>query len=149
MAEVIGTIASGISIVQLSGQIAKNIIKLKGIWDQVKDAPEDISYLMKDLETLNAILHELEPQETDAHIDFIAGSHAFRQSLALCREGSRELNDLVDTLSIQLSSNSKFRKTRGSVKMVLKRDQIKRYKSKLKSAITLLSLSHQCYSRYS
>jgi hypothetical protein len=42
MAELIGVVASGISIAQLTGQIANSLVKLRGYWDQVKDAPDEI-----------------------------------------------------------------------------------------------------------
>jgi hypothetical protein len=148
MAEVIGVVASGIAIAQLTSEVAKSIIKLKGFWDQVKDAPDEISYLMRELETLNNILCELEPSKIPHHQELISGSHAFRQSLAQCREGTSELTDLTDTLSLEMSSSKKLQRVRGRVKMVLKNEQIKRYKSRLKGAIRLLTLSYQCYTRY-
>lgn len=148
MAEVIGIVASAVSISQLTGQIAEGIIKLKGFWDQVKDAPEDISYLIRELEVLKNVLYELEPKQLRNHHDEIIGGYAFQQSLALCREGTHELVCLADTLSSEISSSRRFKKARGCVKMVIKKEKIKRYKSRLKSAVNLLSLSHQCYTRY-
>jgi hypothetical protein len=147
MAEVLGVVASGVSIAQLTGQIATSIIRLKGFWDQVKNAPDEISNLIKELEVLNDVLCDLEPRETTSPPDFMAGSHAFRQSLTLCYEATRELCNLADSLNLEIASSRKLWRARGCVKLVIKRDQIKRYKSRLKSAITLLSLSHQCYTR--
>ena len=42
MAELVGVVASGISIATLAAQIASSIVKLKSYWNELQDAPEDI-----------------------------------------------------------------------------------------------------------
>jgi hypothetical protein len=148
MAEVVALIASGVSIAQLSGQIANSIMTLKGVWDQLKDAPEEISCLIRELQLLHHVMLNLEQGHMQGHLrDVIIDSNVFRHSLDFCREAAKELTELVDALSRQLDRTARFHRHRASVKFVLKKDQIKRCKSRLKRAISLLSLSHQCYSR--
>ena len=60
MAEAIGVVASGISIVQLAGQVAASIDKLKGYWKQVKQAPSDIEHLMCDIDSLSLIVAHIQ-----------------------------------------------------------------------------------------
>ena len=60
MAEAIGIVASGASTAQLSGYVAKSIMRLKTLWDHARDAPEEISYVMKDLEAVNLLLADIE-----------------------------------------------------------------------------------------
>ncbi|KUJ17096.1 uncharacterized protein LY89DRAFT_71983 [Mollisia scopiformis] len=55
MAE-LGLIASGMGIASLGIQIGSGIIKLKQLWDDVNDAPEDIKYLLEEIETLSDLL---------------------------------------------------------------------------------------------
>jgi hypothetical protein len=56
MAEVLGKVASGISVAQLAGQITSSIIKLKNYWNQIQNAPSDINRLLREIESLNLIL---------------------------------------------------------------------------------------------
>jgi hypothetical protein len=56
MAEVIGIVASGISIAQIAGQVASSIVKIKNFWDQVKAAPDDINHLLREVDSFSLIL---------------------------------------------------------------------------------------------
>ena len=50
MAEALGVAASGIAVAQLSIQVGSTVSKLKQLWDQVKDVPEDIADLMEQID---------------------------------------------------------------------------------------------------
>jgi hypothetical protein len=65
MAEAIGVVASGISIVQLAGQIATSIAKLRGYWAQVKQAPSDIEHLMGQIDSLILLITEILDDQDD------------------------------------------------------------------------------------
>jgi len=146
MAEAIGIVAGGVSIAQLTGDVAKSIMRLKTLWDQVRDAPEEISYMMKDLEAVNLLLADMEHTPARSHHS-VTEDRVLRRSLALCREATQELSQVVDTLCSETSSAKRLWRTRSAVKFVLQKEQIKRLKSRIKSSITLLSLSHQSYTR--
>lgn len=47
MAEVLGVLASGISVGTLAAQIVNSVTKLKSYWDEIKEAPEDIKLLIE------------------------------------------------------------------------------------------------------
>ncbi|KAK0109191.1 hypothetical protein ONS96_003014 [Cadophora gregata f. sp. sojae] len=64
MAEVLGVVASGIAVTQLAGQVAKSVIKLKECWDQVQEAPADIKYLLREIDSLNLILNHIQEGQT-------------------------------------------------------------------------------------
>ena len=148
MAEVVGIVASGINIVQLTGQVAQSIVRLKDYWSQLKDAPGEISSLLRDLEFLNLLLSDFEQEHIQSRLpDIVFDNEIFRQSLTICKEGAQELSELVDLLNHRSSTTIKFGKQRCAFNVVRNRDQIKRYKSRLKRAISLLSLSHQSYTR--
>jgi hypothetical protein len=59
MAEVMGVIASGTSIAQIAGQVTSSIVKIKDFWDQIKTAPDDINYLLKELDSFSLILQHI------------------------------------------------------------------------------------------
>ena len=53
MAEVLGVVASGVAVSQIAGQVTKSIFKLKQYWGQVQDAPDEIKYLLREIDSLN------------------------------------------------------------------------------------------------
>ena len=90
MAEVVGIVASGINIVQLTGQVAQSIVKLKDYWSQLKDAPGEISSLLRDLEFLNLLLSDFEQEHIQSRLpDIVFDNEIFRQSLTICKEAHR------------------------------------------------------------
>jgi hypothetical protein len=149
MAEVIGLVASGISIAQIAGQVTSSIAKIKEFWDQVKAAPDDISYLLLEMDSFSLILqHIRDDLEQNALPEIVFNNDGVRQSLELCRSGAVELEELTNELTSKLDEKSGLRRKIGSIKTVLKQDDIKRLKRKLKNAIRLLSLAYQCHTRY-
>jgi hypothetical protein len=52
MAKVVGIVASGISIGELVAQIGSGVLRLKGYWGAVKEAPERIFDLGRDRRSL-------------------------------------------------------------------------------------------------
>lgn len=84
MAEVIGVVASGVSLAQLAGNITSCLIKLKNYWDQVKEAPEEIEYLLREIESFNLILSHI---QNDLGPSAVFDNACVQQSLNLCTEG--------------------------------------------------------------
>jgi len=147
MAEVVvGVIASGISIGTLAAQITSSIIKLKSYWDQVQDAPEDMRDLMGELENLNQLLIEIEEdQRQNPMSNLILDPSSSSRCLQHCKQGATRLKELTDSLSEDLEGKSKIKRKWASVKLVLKKDKIDRYRMKLQRVISVLKLSHQIY----
>lgn len=145
MAEVVGIVASGVSIGGLAGQITASIIKLKSFWDQVQDAPADIRDLIEELEDLNYLLADIEDEQrlTSTVLD----STSSMRCLQHCKQGAARLKEVTDSLSTDLQANSKLKRKWASTMVMLKKEKIDRYKAKLERAIRLLSLSHQLYTR--
>ncbi|EDO02404.1 predicted protein [Sclerotinia sclerotiorum 1980 UF-70] len=141
MAEVLGGIASGISIVQPGGNLASGIIKLKDYWDQIEDALDNIAFLMREIESHQVILRSI--LETQARVRYPnqATGGFFEHSIKLCQNACRELDDLVTNLAKDVSSNRKWRRKLGSTKVVLKADELKRLKKRMKSASRSLYLA--------
>ncbi|KAH8685830.1 hypothetical protein BGZ60DRAFT_523105 [Tricladium varicosporioides] len=146
MAEAIGLIASGISIAHLAGEVTRTVIKLKDYWDQIKDAPGEINLLLREIESLGLIMCHIQDDTRKLQgISTIGNIHLFH-SLELCNEGVNHLASLVSELDEKIfESRSRWRQSIGCVKVVLKKDEIKRLKKRMKSAIQLLSLSYQCH----
>jgi hypothetical protein len=148
MAEVLGIIASGISIVQIAGQAADCIIKLKEHWRQIREAPDDIKQLLLEIDSLNLILHQIQDDQARKAVpNLIFDNLCVRQCIELCSEGTRELHNLVNDMAEKIDGKRGWRRQMGSIKVVLKKEEVKQMKHKMKNAIRLLSLAYQCYTK--
>lgn len=147
MAELVGLIASGISIAQLATQVGGCIVKLKGYWSQVQQAPDNIAHLLREIESLNLILSHI--QDDQCRAESAGEDFCMRQSLQLCKEGADELSALVAELAAKIEGKAGMRRRFGSVKIVLRNEEVKRLRRRMKTAIRLLTLAYQCHTRYS
>jgi len=147
MAELVGTIASGISIATLAVQIGSNIKKLKSYFDELKDAPQKLVELLEYLDDLHEILTSVE----SSHPMSSASNLRLASSLTCLshlEKAAKRLQDLVDGLSSDFVSSRNLKKLWTANKIVWKKNTIRRYKSTLKETITLLMLSQQLYMRF-
>ena len=138
MAEVLGIVASGLAVQQTAGQITKTLFQLRQLLEQIQDAPERIQDLMADLSSFAALLVEMEGQ-------LVEGGPLARQSVQLCRDALTRLDGVVSGLQIQLASPRRRKAFISALKVVIRRDELKRYEEKLERAFRLLQMSHQCY----
>ncbi|KAF9878468.1 hypothetical protein CkaCkLH20_03960 [Colletotrichum karsti] len=70
MAEIFGTVASAIAVAEL---FTKSAFKIKKLWDEVKDVPDDIQRLLKQLDEVRLILDTVAAASTQ-HQYLIHGS---------------------------------------------------------------------------
>ncbi|KAH8779025.1 hypothetical protein BGZ57DRAFT_822086 [Hyaloscypha finlandica] len=146
MAEICGAMASGIAIAQLAASITKSIITIKESWSQVQDAPVEINNLIRQIDSLNLILQHIEDDQSREDMPQLSSANlCVRQSLELCQEGAAELAGLANDLAQKIQGKSGLRKKLGSARIVLKKEDVKKLKSRMKNAIQLLSLSYQVH----
>ncbi|KAF5870908.1 uncharacterized protein Bfra_009463 [Botrytis fragariae] len=141
MAEVLGTVASGIGVAQLAGNLASSIIKLKGYWDQVQDAPDDIGFLVREIDAHHLILRSILESQAKIASSGRPSNTFLENSLKLCEDSLNELNELVKVLGKEINSSNKWRSKLGATKVVLKNDQLKRLKKRMKNASRLMNLA--------
>ena len=149
MAEIVGVIASGISIGTLAVQITSSIAKLKDCWSQIKEAPEDIRMLVEEIEDLHLLLCDIENDRaqnpmSSALLDKVSAARCIEH----CKRGANRLKELVDDLENEIYRRSGLKRKWASTKAVLEKTKIEKYKSRLENAVRLLSLAYQCYTRY-
>lgn len=148
MAESLGVAAGGIAVTQLATQVASGVIKLKNYWEQVKNVPAEMSYLVREIESLNLILcHIQDDQASQCEPASVGNCIHLRQSLELCQQGSAELGTLVNELAAKIEGKLGLKRKLASAKVVLKNEEVKILKRRMKSTIRLLSLSYQCHTR--
>jgi hypothetical protein len=141
MAELFGTVASGLGVASLGIQIGQSILKLKEFVDKVKEAPETIQYLIAELEILNSILRELKKSDEEAK-ELGVDSLALQQCQDLCHRGSTELKDVLEDVQRKIGS----RPTIGSLKAVLKVSSVEKLRGRVGEARSLLMFAHMNFS---
>jgi hypothetical protein len=149
MAEVIGVLASGISIGTLAAQIASSITTLKSYWDEVKEVPEVVSNLLEDIEDLHSILGDIKDDRIRNPISsLLLDGTSPAKCLTHCRKAATRLSELVDELGADIDASNQFKRKKAAIKVVLTKKKLARYMKKLERTVWLLTLSHQCYTRF-
>ncbi|KAF7924400.1 uncharacterized protein EAE98_007451 [Botrytis deweyae] len=136
MAEAFGVAGSAVGIISLALQLGDGILKLKSFWNAVKDAPEEILYILDELDITHVLLTEIEDSLGSQTI-----SPAAARSLRLCQKGVDILNNAVK----ELEDEMKRRKKWGGVKMVMKKELLEKMEKRLGRANSLMMMAHQNY----
>jgi hypothetical protein len=137
MAE-LGIAASGIGIASLALEVGDCIVRLKGFWDAVKDAPGEIKHLIEEIETLSIVLSDF---ETSQQPELNLGHEPTSRCLQFCKKAV----GILDSVVKDVEANIRRRKRVGSVKAVLKRDVIEKLRERLMTAQSMLMLSNNMY----
>ena len=146
MAEALGVAASGIAIAQVTSQVGKSVIKLKQLLDEIRDVPDDIDDLMQQIDCLDPAIFEAETNFNDTGLPSILWNDAAaKRSTAYCRSALKALTELVDELSLHIQHSRNRRRKVGAVKVLLKKDMLKKLEKRLESAVRMLTLAQQSY----
>ena len=144
MAEVFGVVAGAITIGGLAKRLTTSVGTLKRLWDKVRDAPETIRILIKNLELVNPVLSDMEMVflrlESTALND-----RAVKLSMDYCHQAVRDLELLVEDMHGQLTSTKKFNRNFAKFRVPIKKESIRNYQERLQYALHILSLSQQNY----
>jgi hypothetical protein len=141
MAE-LGVISGSLGIVSLALQVADSVTRLKTFLNNVKDAPDEIKYTIKQIEALDLVLSSFDIDEADRDISE-AASIAMRTCKIFLIQAAASLETIVKELETEIGKRKKI----GSFKAVLKQNMIDRLRQKLRDAQDTLLLSNQYYSQ--
>ncbi|KAI2469516.1 hypothetical protein F4781DRAFT_213381 [Annulohypoxylon bovei var. microspora] len=146
MAEALAVAASGIAIAQISAQVGGAVFKLKQLWEEVKDVPDDIADLMEQIDCLSPVLWEAENNFNQGDLPPLVWDRLASTSNTLyCRKALQSLTAMVDELNHHINSARKGRRKIAAVKVLLKKDSLKKMEKRLENAIRMLTLAQQSY----
>ena len=137
MAEVVGVVASGISIGSLVIQLFESVQKLHRFWKLVDSAPKGIGNLIEELQILGSVFNEL---MTAPGNNQILSSQSIQLCLQYCRRVLDELEPIVFRLHNDLSG-SKHRKQWASLKSALWKEDIRDITERLERSKTMLIIA--------
>lgn len=150
MAEILGAVASGLAVAEVSLKVGGTVWKLKRLWQEVHEVPETIAYLMKEIEIIEPVLSEFEGNFNAQTVAFTTPSPAYdsvpaARSSAYCREALNDLRNLVRDLDGAIASEKKRMRTLARIRVVLKKDTIKGFQGRLERATRLLQSAQVNY----
>jgi hypothetical protein len=145
MAEIVGVVASGISIVQVAGQLLGCIEKLRALHRSMRDVPEDLQSTLKDIETIEQVFSQVQAFDESCFSD--QALSFLRASLENCQAAASALENLITGAILPLKTQSKLR-TKHLLQAVFKKEDMKELKVRLESAKALLQLAVSCYQTY-
>ncbi|KAI4595135.1 hypothetical protein KJ359_007110 [Pestalotiopsis sp. 9143b] len=147
MAEVLGVVASGIAVVDAAGLIGSGIIKLRRLWNEIKDVPETINSLMQQLELLAVVIGEMETIQHSTAGDAMRpfNSQGMKLSMMRCREALDTMDNLVSKLAMHVDSEKRSKRARARLKVALSKDNLVRCHDRLKDTVQLLQFAQGCY----
>lgn len=136
MAELVGTVASAAGLASLALQIGQSIVQLKAFYSQAKRAPKDLRQLVVQLNNLNLHIQELRTN-TPLYQALLERNASLRTALSQCRECVDESLGIAEQLQAAVKKN----RTMGSLKTVLKADELKHLCDRLGQATQVLMFS--------
>ncbi|PQE04192.1 Ankyrin repeat-containing domain protein [Rutstroemia sp. NJR-2017a BVV2] len=140
MAEVLGTVASGIAVAQLAGVIVSSTQKIYTFWRGMKNAPKDIGKLLHEIEILGGILGEYHSSNDEEN----GPSATLQKIYQHCEIAIEELDEVLATLDHGFTSRSKAKKTWRIFRVVVKGSTLEDLSKRLDRAKAMLSLASQC-----
>lgn len=151
MAELLGLVVSGVSVAQIAGSIVTTSLKVKGLLEEVKEAPESLKAMLDYIEILTPILYEAtaggDDDASTIPLTLPAKSH-LRQALTACQKAGEQLEVLAGDLMDQINAaRGGVRRKRAMVKVVLKRGTLAQHEARLQRAIWLLQVAQGAYTK--
>lgn len=150
MAEILGTVSSAIAVVEVGLKVGGTLLKLRELWKEVQYVPQKIQDIMSQIDIYEPILVDIErhlqvdPMNgsdvkvgTSGHLNACIGT----KISSCCREAFHDLQDLVKDLSLQITSAKRTKRGFGKLKVLLKKDDLDRFQSRLQRAFWLLQLA--------
>ena len=138
MAEAVGVIASAITIVQLTEYAAK----LRRLWKEARRAPEEITELLDEIETIKSLLDNVQLLRHD-YGGRKPAPIFWERCLKACQVATQALQTIVSEWQAKLHSHP----ARVALRVVASKEAIADLRSKIGSAKLNLILAQQYFVR--
>lgn len=136
MAEMLGAVASGISIAQFTGSIIKTGFRIKSLLEDVRDVSEDLQRHLGQIQVLAPLLVEIDHGPSISNGALLAAAEQ-------CRQAALELDVLATELSNQVQSSQGFNRRFRSLQAVLQKSALARHDKRMQASMQMLMLALQ------
>lgn len=143
MAEILGIVASGISVVQIAGQLLKCIQQLRNACRSIREFPRELQESLNEIQILGEAFQSLQ----GLRIEQFGSAEAvlLHGSVAHCNAVASSLENVLARVNKPQLGKASGRAWL-AVKVVLKKDEISDLKRRLDDARSLLHLAMTCCS---
>ncbi|EEY21631.1 predicted protein [Verticillium alfalfae VaMs.102] len=146
MAEIVGLVASSFALAEVVGKIGGGVLKLKRMWDEVKDVPESIQDLFKRLDLILPMVARI-ARDIETGATVFDDMEAVESCILSCQQVISDEATMMNDLIVQIDATKRMKRARDMVRVALKRDVLERHEKKLEGMIQILMLAHSEYSR--
>ncbi|KAM0329485.1 hypothetical protein ACHAQA_004794 [Verticillium albo-atrum] len=136
-------IGLGFGAASFAADLTVAIFKLKQLWNEVKEVPDEVESILENLEAVGLTLKNLEKQLSHDAIPPELRDHVLSSPLRFARRAHTSLQEVIDTLNTELRGSKGIRKRFTSVKAVLRKPTLQQLERKLKFALNTLLLAVQ------
>ncbi|KAK7957970.1 hypothetical protein PG988_012818 [Apiospora saccharicola] len=136
MAEILGAVASGISIAQFAGSIIKTGLRIKSLLEDIRDVPEDLQRHLGQIQLLAPLLAEINHGPSLSNGALFAAAEQ-------CRQAALELDVLATELSSQVQSSQGFNRRFRSFQAVIQKGTLARHEKRMQGSMQMLVLALQ------
>ncbi|KAF5491482.1 hypothetical protein CGCS363_v011161 [Colletotrichum siamense] len=137
MAEALGLASSIIAVADLAGKTISLTIKLKALWEEVKDVP--VALLQK-AEYLQDLEELLDLAEQDAAED--STPTAIWNAINRARAAKNDVQDTIDAYTEELANRRRYKRRLAAAKFVIQKDDLRTVEQKLDRALELYKLAN-------
>ncbi|CAM1504351.1 Fc.00g019420.m01.CDS01 [Cosmosporella sp. VM-42] len=138
--------AGAIAFAQAAESIVKYIVKAHQFWQQLKDIPEELEFLIEDLKLFETEFRDIEAELSHHNIPSkFWDDAAAKQSLNHAERARNILASLINELSDKLGNKKGLKQKIALAKISTKKDLIERFEKRLDRAVKHLTTSRQSY----
>ena len=146
MAETVGIVAAGVALAEIATKIGVQIFTLKGLWEEIKNVPDTLNFLLDDIQLLSPVLLEVETGLGALHSDTTAWNDSTGGRISnCCRNALEGLTESTHELSSEINSTKRIKRGVAKVKLALKKDFWVKHEKRLQRVFQMLELVQQYY----
>ena len=115
-------VASAVGIAAFAVQVCEKILKLKSFIDEIKEAPEEIQYLVTEMNVLRLLLSECVSSLAESQNSDTMRMIGISECQQLCLDGTEILAKVVEEMQVEIKRN----KLLGGFKVLAKKGTLER-----------------------
>ncbi|KAH8803047.1 hypothetical protein F5884DRAFT_494753 [Xylogone sp. PMI_703] len=141
MAEAFGIVTGSAGLISLAIQITQNIKEAMDFFNRIKQAPNEVNLICRDLEVLHCVLKDIIYHINNKATYITIDTSTVELSLKQCATCTEEFKVLAEKLHTDILRRKKIAK----IKVALKRADLSTFRSRLEDAKRTLIVAIQCY----
>ena len=145
--EALGGAANVIGVASLAIEVCKELQKVHAFWQSVKEAPDDITHVLKEINLFMTLLAVIAYNYQRRGYDHRNPNHiAATDTLRLCLETVHDMNDGLKDLKSQFSSGFVSQRW-ASIKFIFRKDKWEKLMQQIERMKSLLIIVQTCHIR--